>query len=124
MQDKNGKGHHGEKASLRRRALLRRKPKSCAPQVVHARKPQEPKGYDPELLYVECGRCGAPVLWEPGRASKLMEHAGVDPLELDASCMLVTDSCPACGDSGEFSVRICRVSDKLPQAMPPTHGHA
>ncbi|MBD5642013.1 MAG: hypothetical protein HDQ91_06305 [Desulfovibrio sp.] len=83
-----------------------------------------PQGYDPELLYVECGRCGAPVLWEPGRATALLSHAGVDPLEIDASCLLVTDACPACGASEEYSVRICRVSDRHPDEMPPTHGHA
>lgn len=55
------------------------------------------RGYDPELLYVECGRCGAPVLWEPGRATRLLDEAGIDPLELDASCLLVTNACPLCG---------------------------
>ncbi len=55
------------------------------------------RGYDPELLYVECGRCGAPVLWEPGRATRLLDEAGIDPLELDASCLLVTNACPMCG---------------------------
>lgn len=57
------------------------------------------RGYDPELLYVECGRCGAPVLWEPGRATRLLDEAGIDPLELDASCLLVTNACPMCGGS-------------------------
>lgn len=58
------------------------------------------RGYDPELLYVECGRCGAPVLWEPGRATRLLDEAGIDPLELDASCLLVTNACPMCGGAG------------------------
>ena len=40
-------------------------------------------GFDPELLYVECGRCGSsPVLWEDGRATRLLDQAGIDPLEL------------------------------------------
>lgn len=81
-------------------------------------------GYDPELLYVECGRCGAPVLWEPGKATKLLELAGVDPLELDASCMLMTDACPACGQSDEYTVRIFRVSGKDEGEFPPVTGHA
>lgn len=54
------------------------------------------RGYDPELLYVECGRCGSPILWEPGRATRLLDEAGIDPLELDASCLLVTNACPLC----------------------------
>lgn len=82
-----------------------------------------PKGYDPELLYVECGRCGAPVLWEPGKATHLLDQAGVDPLELDPFCLLVTDSCPACGQNKDYSVRIFRVSDMASGGFPPTHGN-
>lgn len=83
-----------------------------------------PKGYDPELLYVECARCGAPVVWEPGRATKLLAKAGVDPIELDASCMLMTDACPACGNKDEYSVRIFRISDQTSSSFPPAFGHA
>lgn len=83
-----------------------------------------PRGYDPELLYVECGRCGAPVLWEPGRATRLLAKAGVDPIELDASCMLMTDACPACGSRDEYNVRICRICDQIPSDFPPSFGHA
>lgn len=80
-----------------------------------------PHGYDPELLYVECGRCGAPVLWDDGRATSLLREAGIDPLELDASCLLVTDGCPACASRHEFSVKICRIGSGK---IPPTYGHA
>lgn len=93
-------------------------------KVKSAPAPKAKAGYDPELLYVECGRCGAPVLWEPGRATTLLEHAGVDPVELDASCMLMTDACPACGGSmDEFTVRIFRISDKPGSSFPPLIGH-
>ena len=27
------------------------------------------RGYDPEMLYVECSRCGAPLLCEPGQTA-------------------------------------------------------
>lgn len=86
------------------------------------RTPHERGGFDPELLYVECGRCGAPVLWEPGRASRLLMEAGIDPLELDASCILVTDACPACGDKSEYSVRIFRITDAGTPNIPPLRG--
>lgn len=82
------------------------------------------KGYDPELLYVECGRCGSPVLWEEGRAEKLLLEAGIDPLELDSSCILLTDGCPACGSSKEYSVRIFRLSDQGATHIVALHGHA
>ncbi|MBQ7456926.1 MAG: hypothetical protein IJS54_04925 [Desulfovibrio sp.] len=71
----------------------------------------QPKAFDPELLYVECSRCGAPVIWEPGRATLLLKEAGIDPLELDASCLLMTDACPMCSSKKkQYTVQIFRVS--------------
>ena len=96
-------------------------------------------GYDPELLYVECGRCGAPVLWEPGRATRLLDESGIDPLELDAACLLVTNACPMCGapdapkareDGGEpdgetgYEVRVFRVGGEGEGFGSPRQGHA
>ncbi|MDR3319947.1 MAG: hypothetical protein LBS77_03220 [Desulfovibrio sp.] len=79
-----------------------------------------PRGYDPELLYVECGNCGAPVMWGKGRATHLLAHAGIDPLELDSSCLLVTDACPMCSRKTHYSVQIFRVS----RGNPPQFGNA
>ena len=42
------------------------------------------RGYDPELMIVECAHCGRPVLWEPGRSTEVLAGVGIDPLELDA----------------------------------------
>ncbi|MBD5627402.1 MAG: hypothetical protein HDQ90_08000 [Desulfovibrio sp.] len=94
-------------------------------------------GYDPELLYVECGRCGAPVLWEPGRATRLLDQAGIDPLELDPSCLLITNACPMCaapegregatdGPDGEpgYEVRVFRVGGDGEGFGSPRQGHA
>ncbi|MDD6180923.1 MAG: hypothetical protein PUB01_02460 [Desulfovibrionaceae bacterium] len=68
------------------------------------------RGFDPELLFVECGQCGAPVIWEPGQATQVLESAGVDPLELDASCLLISEGCPLCGKADrQFTVQVCRV---------------
>lgn len=83
------------------------------------RGPLVPKGYDPELLYVECGRCGSPVMWEKGKASQILGLAGIDPLELDASCMLVTDGCPMCGGKGHYTVQIFRVGGDTPGPQAP-----
>ncbi|WP_417038515.1 hypothetical protein [Desulfovibrio legallii] len=88
------------------------------------RGPLVPKGYDPELLYVECGRCGSPVMWEKGKASQILGLAGIDPLELDASCMLVTDGCPMCGGKGHYTVQIFRVGGDTPARRPPYYGNA
>lgn len=83
-----------------------------------------PGSFDPELLYIECGRCGAPVIWEPGKATSLLKHAGIDPFELDACCMLVTDACPVCSKSDEYSVRIFRITDREHADLLPRHGNA
>ena len=79
---------------------------------------------DPELLFVECSRCGAPVLWDPGRATRLLAQAGVDPLELDSSCLLMTDGCPFCRPAGQYTVQIYRVSNVKEGQLPPLVGHA
>lgn len=70
------------------------------------------KGYDPELLIVECARCGRPVLWESGRSTEMLAVAGVDPLELDAHCLLLTDGCLRCRPQSKeaFNVQVFRVA--------------
>ena len=69
-----------------------------------------PQGYDPELLIVECARCGLPVLWERGRSTAILAGAGIDPLELDVHCLLLTDGCPQCSPGvGGFTVQVFRV---------------
>lgn len=82
------------------------------------------QGYDPEMLYVECGHCGAPVLWEPGKATRLLKEAGIDPLELDASCILVTSACPHCSGDGHYSVQIFRLSGTPDSLRPLSYGNA
>lgn len=82
------------------------------------------RGFDPEMIYVECSRCGAPVLWERGRSTEIFKTAGIDPLELDASCMLVSDGCPACSRNPMYSVRMLRISTTPPSREPASKGHA
>lgn len=86
--------------------------------------PEVPAGYDPELLYVECGRCGAPIIWEPGKATRILSAAGIDPLELDPSCLLLTDGCPHCTSQGPYVIQIVRFSNKPQGQRPPQVGHA
>lgn len=82
------------------------------------------QAFDPEMLYVECARCGAPVIWEQGRATRILRAAGIDPLELDASCLLVTDSCPMCSKKKGFMVQIFRVSAGVQSKRPRWFGTA
>ena len=67
------------------------------------------KGFDPEMVYVQCGVCGAPVIWEQGKTSELFRTAGIDPLELG---------------HGMFSVQILRVTETPAQYYPVTLGYA
>lgn len=66
-------------------------------------------GFDPEMLFVECARCGSPIIWEKGRSTQILEGAGIDPLELDSGCLLVTDGCPRCSRGGMYHVQIFRM---------------
>ncbi len=67
------------------------------------------EGYDPELLFVECGKCGSPIVWEQGRATEILHSAGIDALELDPHCLLVTDGCPRCSKGKMYRVQVYRV---------------
>ena len=87
--------------------------------IEHARHPATPasgapreRGYDPELLIVECSRCGRPVLWEPGRSTAVLAGVGIDPVELDAHCLLLTEGCPHCCPRQQegYNVRVFRLT--------------
>jgi hypothetical protein len=76
------------------------------------------QGYDPELMIVECALCGRPVLWGPGRSTEVLAGVGIDPLELDAHCLLLTEGCPHCRPRQKegFNVQVFRLT--------PEHGGA
>jgi hypothetical protein len=66
--------------------------------------------FDLELLYVECSRCGQPVLWNPGDTTKVLTWAGVDTRGLDEKCMIVSEGCPLCRPGqNSFSTQIVRL---------------
>lgn len=52
--------------------------------------------FDPELLYVECSRCGQPVLWGHGMTTKLLKLADIEPASLDERCVIMSEGCPSC----------------------------
>ena len=128
----SGRQMQGKRAL--RRPLNRRRPlphgsrslsaRQEAPHTVNVPVLPQPEAFDPDMLYVECGRCGSPVMWEKGKASQILGLAGIDPLELDSSCLLVTDACPLCGDKGQYTVQIFRVSGDTPTRRPPYFGNA
>ncbi len=69
------------------------------------------KRFDPELLYVECTRCGQPLLWGVGETTKLLNMAGIDISGIDERCMLASDGCPSCQpDETQFSTQVVRLT--------------
>lgn len=73
--------------------------------------------YDPELLYVECHRCGKPVIWEKGKTTELLLAAGVDLSKLDERCMIVSEGCPACSPAADegYTLAVVRIAGLTPE---------
>lgn len=115
-----------EAAQFRRvrhkKALMRKKRQNIGESGKEAMGLDNMASFDPEMLYVECEKCGSPVIWGEGRATHLLAEAGIDPLELDSFCILLTDGCPVCGLREEYAVRILRSGIKA--GLMPVHGHA
>lgn len=68
-----------------------------------------PQYFDSEMIFVECGKCGSPIMWEAGRSTKILLGAGIDPIEVDSQCLLMTNGCPRCTQGNTFHVQIVRV---------------
>lgn len=94
-----------------------------APQTIRYRTtPPAPNkaddAYDPELLYVECSRCGNPVIWEEGRTTKLLREAGLSSSRLDARHLVLTNGCPTCApEEVYFETRVVRLADAQDQEL-------
>jgi endogenous inhibitor of DNA gyrase (YacG/DUF329 family) len=66
--------------------------------------------FDPELLYVECAKCGQPVLWSSGDTTRILVWAGIDASTLDEKCMIVSEGCPTCQPGVQsFSTQVVRL---------------
>ncbi len=74
-------------------------------------------GYDLELLYVECHKCGRPVLWDTGKTTRLLKAAGVDLHTIDERCMILSDGCPVCSPNSKqgFPLTVVRVAGLTPE---------
>lgn len=70
------------------------------------------QGYDPELMFVECHKCGRPLLWNPGETSQIVEQSGIDTKKLDAQCLILAEGCPQCSPGeGGYMVRVVRLRE-------------
>lgn len=70
------------------------------------------KKFDPELMFVECHKCGRPLLWNDGEASQIVEQSGIDAKKLDAQCLILAEGCPQCSPGeGGYMVRVVRLRE-------------
>jgi len=68
--------------------------------------------FDLEMLYVECSRCGRPLIWEKGTTTFLIQHSGIDR-RLSPDWLMLSKGCPACSpDQDEFVLTLARPDDK------------
>lgn len=73
---------------------------------------QKRKTFDPELMFVECHKCGRPLLWNDGEASQIVEQSGIDTKKLDAQCLILAEGCPQCSPGeGGYMVRVVRLKE-------------
>lgn len=68
------------------------------------------KAFDPELLYVECSKCGRPVVWRAGDTTRVLEMAGIDAGEIDERCLMLSEGCPECmPEENAFTTQVVRL---------------
>ncbi len=79
---------------------------SCSPNS------NKTKKFDPELMFVECHKCGQPLLWNEGEASQIVKQSGIDAKKLDAQCLILAEGCPQCSPGeGGYMVRVVRLRE-------------
>lgn len=82
------------------------------PVPAHNANPEKSRKFDPELLFVECHKCGRPLLWNEGEASQIVEQSGIDAKKLDAQCLILAEGCPQCAPGeGGYMVRVVRLRE-------------
>ncbi len=69
--------------------------------------------HDIEMMYVECSKCGRPIIWDAGQTTEYLLAADANLNALDAACMIVSDGCPAClpSDDQAFCLSVVRMID-------------
>lgn len=71
----------------------------------------KPFDRDPNLLFIECLRCGRPLNFDPGMVTAALTGAGVDLSVIDLGHMIVTDGCPHCSpDAPGYPTELVRLN--------------
>jgi|GEM_PF-6742822 len=67
--------------------------------------------FDPEMIYVECARCGRPLIWEKGTTTFIIQSSGVGR-HLSPDWLILSRGCPTCSpDQDEFVLTLGRPGD-------------
>lgn len=76
------------------------------------KEPASKEDFDLETLYVECSRCGRPLIWEKGTTTFLIQYSGIEKT-LDSDWLMLSKGCPACSpDQNEFVLTLAGPEDK------------
>jgi hypothetical protein len=76
------------------------------------RKVNSSQDFDLEMLYVECSRCGRPLIWEKGTTTFIIKSSGIEK-SLGSDWVMFSRGCPACSpDNEEFTLTLARPSQE------------
>jgi hypothetical protein len=81
----------------------------CRSNTVDARR----KIFDPDLLYIECAKCGRALNWDKGETSLFLVRSGINTGTLDWSFMILSMGCANCSpDELGYMTKLVQVSEK------------
>ncbi|MFP4317253.1 MAG: hypothetical protein ACOC24_05715 [Desulfovibrionales bacterium] len=52
--------------------------------------------FDPELLFIQCAKCGRSMNWSRGVTTKFLKNSGIDAEMLDPSFLILSMGCSEC----------------------------
>jgi hypothetical protein len=71
------------------------------------------RSFDPDLLYIECAKCGRALNWERGETSLFLLRSGIDSGNLDWSFMILSMGCSNCSpDELGYLTKLVQISQK------------
>jgi hypothetical protein len=72
--------------------------------------------FDPDLLFIECSKCGRALNWEKGATSMFLVRSGIDTGNLDSSFMILSMGCANCSpDELGYLTKLVQFSEKRSQ---------
>jgi hypothetical protein len=67
--------------------------------------------FDPDLLFIECAKCGRALNWEKGETSMFLVRSGISTGNLDLSYMILSMGCTDCSpDEFGYLTKLVQVS--------------